>query len=189
MNKLLWSSSLCLLSPRQTMNQRHAMSASKSKFIHTQTSNLEDSVELYRSVAGIILKRHPMLSTKDNVIIETEIHEITRRPQECLYLLIKKPRKDHAWQFPQGGSEPGETVVEAALRELKEECGSDLKVKVNTKDIIGAYKYRFPVEFILSQKRSKKYVGAKVCLLQNTTMRVSKKKQRKTKDMYCYFHY
>ncbi|OAD78827.1 hypothetical protein PHYBLDRAFT_62413 [Phycomyces blakesleeanus NRRL 1555(-)] len=138
------------------------MSASKSKFIHTQTSNLEDSVELYRSVAGIILKRHPMLSTKDNVIIETEIHEITRRPQECLYLLIKKPRKDHAWQFPQGGSEPGETVVEAALRELKEECGSDLKVKVNTKDIIGAYKYRFPVEFILSQKRSKKYVGAKV---------------------------
>ena len=31
----------------------------------------------------------------------------------------------HAWQMPQGGIEPGETPAEAALRELKEEIGTD----------------------------------------------------------------
>ena len=31
---------------------------------------------------------------------------------------------DHAWQFPQGGVDAGETPVEAACRELEEEVGT-----------------------------------------------------------------
>ena len=33
--------------------------------------------------------------------------------------------KGNAWQMPQGGIDPHETVVEAALRELQEEIGTD----------------------------------------------------------------
>lgn len=41
------------------------------------------------------------------------------------YLLVKKPREQHAWQFPQGGVEEGEDFREAALREFTEELGTD----------------------------------------------------------------
>ncbi|KAI9027467.1 hypothetical protein CLU79DRAFT_697323 [Phycomyces nitens] len=146
-----------------TLSLSSSASASASSHLCTKSLNPEESAELYRPVAGIILKRLPLTTSKKNDI-PSETHDISRKPQESLYLVIKKPRKDHAWQFPQGGSEPGETVVEAALRELKEECGSDLKVKVDNKEIVGSYKYRFPKEFILSHIRSSKYVGAKVCL-------------------------
>lgn len=37
--------------------------------------------------------------------------------------------RSEAWQMPQGGIDPGETPLEAALRELKEETGTD-KAKV-----------------------------------------------------------
>jgi putative (di)nucleoside polyphosphate hydrolase len=34
-------------------------------------------------------------------------------------------RQDQAWQMPQGGVDPGETPRDAALRELKEEIGTN----------------------------------------------------------------
>ena len=38
---------------------------------------------------------------------------------------LDMPRQLPAWQMPQGGIDPGETPREAALRELKEEIGTD----------------------------------------------------------------
>jgi len=50
-----------------------------------------------------------------------------------------------AWQMPQGGIDPGETPAQAALRELKEEIGTDKA------EILGEsrmwLKYDLPVEF------------------------------------------
>lgn len=45
--------------------------------------------------------------------------------KDSKYLLVKKPRDKHAWQFPQGGMEAGESFQEAALREFREEIGTD----------------------------------------------------------------
>lgn len=73
------------------------------------------------------------------------------------YLLVKKPRKDHAWQFPQGGKEEDETLLEAAMRELREECGETLKVSffAGKKQ---TYRYLFPADF----HRDDRFRGASV---------------------------
>lgn len=61
------------------------------------------------------------------------------------YLIVKKTRKHHAWQFPQGGVEGDELLLQAAKRELHEECG-DIKVEFSDQPI-GEYKYLFPSDF------------------------------------------
>lgn len=65
---------------------------------------------------------------------------IARRSDGCL-LLVRKPRKHHAWQFPQGGVEVGEDPHAAALREFQEEVGTD---KV---EIIGGERGQFQYDF------------------------------------------
>ena len=47
-----------------------------------------------------------------------------RAGDECLFLLIlSRLTKRPLWEFPKGGVEKGETVMQAALRELTEETG------------------------------------------------------------------
>lgn len=74
------------------------------------------------------------------------------------YLLVRKPRKENAWQFPQGGVDAGETFVEAAKRELAEECGSALQVEISSKKK-GDYQYDFPSDFV---RHHGEFAGAKV---------------------------
>jgi putative (di)nucleoside polyphosphate hydrolase len=60
-------------------------------------------------------------------------------------LLLHKPRKKDSWQLPQGGVEEGETIEQAALRELQEEAGlSDCQVLGHSKKV---YQYDFPPSF------------------------------------------
>lgn len=59
-------------------------------------------------------------------------------------LLVHKPRKNDAWQLPQGGCEHGETIEQAAAREVKEEAGIEPEV-LHVSDHV--YQYDFPKSF------------------------------------------
>lgn len=59
-------------------------------------------------------------------------------------LLVHKPRKNDAWQLPQGGCEQGETIEEAAIREVQEEAGITPTV-IDTSDYV--YQYDFPKSY------------------------------------------
>ena len=50
-----------------------------------------------------------------------------RHLDRTLYLVVRKPRSQYAWQFPQGHVNEQESLREAAERELKEECGQGLR--------------------------------------------------------------
>ncbi|CAO3619891.1 unnamed protein product [Mucor hiemalis] len=115
----------------------------------------------YRPVAGIVVYREPLVNNVAET--ETNIESLSRRPSERLYLIVKKPRDDHAWQFPQGGIKKKETVFEGALRELSEECGTDLQVKLTDTNVCCVYQYDYPPHFVQSnKKRGKKFSGPKV---------------------------
>ena len=51
-----------------------------------------------------------------------------RRLDSSLFLLVKKDREEHAWQFPQGGweEEDGSSLRVTAEREFREECGDHM---------------------------------------------------------------
>lgn len=59
-------------------------------------------------------------------------------------LLLKKPRKNDAWQLPQGGQEQGESVEQAALRELHEEAGITARAIGQSKTV---YQYDYPATY------------------------------------------
>jgi 8-oxo-dGTP pyrophosphatase MutT (NUDIX family) len=54
-------------------------------------------------------------------------------------LLVHRPRYDD-WSFPKGKLDPGESIEEAAVREVKEETG--LECRIVRKLAVGRYHYR-----------------------------------------------
>ncbi|MGI5959558.1 MAG: bis(5'-nucleosyl)-tetraphosphatase [Massiliimalia sp.] len=50
-------------------------------------------------------------------------------------LLIKHANGGH-WSFPKGHVEPGETEIETAIREVKEETGIDIMVDASFREIV-----------------------------------------------------
>jgi len=80
---------------------------------------------------------------------------IVYRKSDGKFLLVHKPRRNHSWQFPQGGIEAGEDIVDAAKRELLEELGnSAFRGFHKSKHVLF---YNFPPDF----KRDDRYTGHK----------------------------
>ena len=76
------------------------------------------------------------------------------------FLLVRKPRDHHAWQFPQGGVETDENFEEAALREFTEEIGCS---KLEDPKEVGVYSYDWP-ENIEVDERLNKFRGQEIHL-------------------------
>lgn len=66
-------------------------------------------------------------------------------------LLCKRNDVADSWQFPQGGIENGETVTQAALRELKEETSLHNVVLVKSLNVPA--RYTFPPRILASMQR------------------------------------
>ena len=90
--------------------------------------------DVYRQAASILILRPAEVCVPGGEC--KTIHQI---------LLLRKPRTRDTWQLPQGGMEEGETVTQAALRELKEEASlTGCRVLgISTR----VYQYEFPASF------------------------------------------
>ena len=66
----------------------------------------------------------------------------------------------YAWQFPQGGIDPGEDPQAAALRELYEETGVTEDLVEPMDEIADWLAYDFPPE-VLGQRKKNRYRGQK----------------------------
>jgi ADP-ribose pyrophosphatase len=69
------------------------------------------------------------ISNKDKLPTETNAVAIIPFTKEGKLLIIKEFRyavNDYVWEFPAGLIDQGETAIEAAIREMKEETGLDV---------------------------------------------------------------
>ncbi len=83
------------------------------------------SADIYRSAASILVLRPAADGS----------HQL---------LLLHKPRKNDAWQLPQGGAEAGENTEQTAVRELFEEAGIRGQVIGHSERV---YCYDFPESY------------------------------------------
>ena len=68
-------------------------------------------------------------------------------------LICERAGEPGAWQFPQGGADPGESLEEALYREVREEIGLTPKC-YRILDQRGGYRYLYP-EDVRDKKRRK----------------------------------
>lgn len=72
-------------------------------------------------------------------------------------LLVHKPRKNDAWQFPQGGIDEGEAEHEAAVREFQEETGKNpIQIVKKSNE---TYRYEFPSGYTRFDGTPEEFVG------------------------------
>lgn len=75
-------------------------------------------------------------------------------------LICERSREPGAWQFPQGGIDPGETSLEAVHREVCEEVGF-LPSQYSIEESRGGYRYDYPPEVLdyVRKKRDQPFLG------------------------------
>ena len=44
-----------------------------------------------------------------------DFQSLQRKLDQILYLLVKKPRQSYMWQMPQGGLDPGESLIQVKV--------------------------------------------------------------------------
>ena len=65
----------------------------------------------------------------------------------------------YAWQMPQGGIDPGESTLDAALRELEEEIGVTADLVEVLEELPDWLHYDFPPEVLERERRRGRFIG------------------------------
>ncbi|KAJ1978698.1 hypothetical protein H4R33_005916 [Dimargaris cristalligena] len=115
--------------------------ASESASATTTSSTADGSNSAAKDDATY--KAAPRITQADK---DGDLKSLDRALDQSLYLLVKKPRQENAWQFPQGGHEGLEFLHRTALRELAEECGTNMDVWALGRGPVGHYSYKFPAD-------------------------------------------
>ncbi|GBC04495.1 hypothetical protein RclHR1_00570051 [Rhizophagus clarus] len=111
--------------------------------------DINDEIKSFGNVEEEEIKIASRITQDD---LNKNLKSLNRALQRTLYLIVKKPRDEHAWQFPQGGVNNKESLVRAAARELEEECGNKMDVWFVGRRPIGYYKYAYPKDFVREDK-------------------------------------
>lgn len=74
---------------------------------------------------------------------KNDTKSLDRRLDRTLYLLLKKSRSEHAWQFPQGPIGVGEFLHESTTRVLSSLAGADMNTWTVGRVPIGHLSYQF----------------------------------------------
>lgn len=77
-------------------------------------------------------------------------------------LLLAHPKREGAWEVVNGGLEAGETVLEGALRETREEAGPDIRVRPLGAVHIATFHYDENVRYMLSLGYLMAYEGGEI---------------------------
>jgi len=144
-----------------------AAEASQQKIKNEEDPDASDVIFNAEGIRERRIPEYPPLRVKPKwpVITPDDISDnrksLYRKLRNHLYLIVKKPRKDFPWQFPQGGWEPKDTdhLRTTAERELIEELGPDLIHFFIGHAPLGCQEYSFTEE---AQKKYNGAVGAKV---------------------------
>ncbi|KAK4701876.1 large subunit ribosomal protein L46, partial [Phenoliferia sp. Uapishka_3] len=136
-------------------------SAAEKSFVQTQEkvdkeTGTEGELEKFELAREGIEGKEELRSRENR---DQDLKNLERRMDRTLYLVLKKDRKENMWQFPQGGVEANESLLEAAQRELVEETGPNMDVWPVGRAPAGAYVYDFPQAF------KSEHSGAKVFFL------------------------
>lgn len=83
-----------------------------------------------------------------------------RRLTDDLFLIVKKPREEHPWCFPQGGNLGDESLQRTVNRELMEQLGEGVVVSILGNHPHGYLKYKYPKDF----NKYKRFRGSKLFL-------------------------
>lgn len=85
---------------------------------------------------------------------------ILNRQEEIL--LLSHPQREGAWEVVNGALEANETVLEAALRETREETGADVRVRPLGTVHVTAFHYDERVRYMLSIAYLLAYEGGEI---------------------------
>ena len=81
------------------------------------------------------------MSEKDEIIAAGGVVIDKKSADQTLVLLVHRPAYDD-WSFPKGKLDSGETIKQAALREVKEETGLDCRIIENLSPVRYSYRNR-----------------------------------------------